>query len=156
MKEKIRDNNCDDDKKRFYKFNFIILISQYSFILLLTIIGFITKFNKILINANASLEVKIIPIIAFILLCVIIYMLFYEDIKDNKFTIILNVLYVFFIIYYSLLLSGLLESKYIEISLSLILIEIFSILINLFMNKFDYKYIVLSSSILSLIWLIFF
>ena len=142
-------------KKRFYLKNLIILAIQYTLIISLSVVGFIYKLNEKLIEWDASIEIKYTSLISFIfLLALIIESL--SDYKSKKFMIIFHIFYPTIIIYYSFLLSEFIDSKYIIIGLCLLGTEILSILVNIFLKKFEIKYFLLFSSLLSLIGLIFF
>ena len=66
IKQRINDNNDNLlNKKRFYLNIFIILITQYAFIIFFSIIGFKYILNEILIEADTSLVAKFIPEIIF-------------------------------------------------------------------------------------------
>ena len=130
-----------EKKTMFYFKNFMVLKIQYFFILLLTICGFIFKFNERLINFHIYLELKFIPIIAFIFLSILILMAFCPGAKSENFVIIFHAFYPIFINYYSFLFSEYIDSKYIIIGLSLIMMEIFSLSINIICKKFEIKYI---------------
>ena len=142
-------------KKRFYLKNLIILAIQYTLIISLSVVGFIYKLNEKLIEWDVSMEIKYTPFIAFIfLLALIIESL--SDYKTKKFMIIFHILYPTFIIYYGFLLPEFIDSKYIIIGLSLIEIEILSLLFNIIFKKFEIKHFLLSTSLLSAIGLVFF
>ena len=70
--------------------------------------------------------------------------------------IIFHIFYPPFIIYYSFLFSSFIDSKYIVIGLSLIGIEIFSLLFNIFLKKFETTFFLINSFIFSLLGLIIF
>ena len=142
--------------KWFYFINFIILFSQLVCIIILTSIAFHFEFNEIIIKADVSLVIKYIPILVFILLLMFIFRTCLFDYKLGKITFIFHIIFPLFICYCSFLLSEYLDSKYIIIGISLIGMEILSILINIFTKKFEILYIGLSAVILSLIGLIFF
>ena len=159
IRERIEDDNDENiQTKNFYLKNFIILFIQYIFIVSSVNIGFEFKLNLQLIFSYASTSVKYIPFIAFIfLLSIIIYIIVvFLGHKTENYLIIFHIFYPPFIIYYSFLLSEFIESKYIIMGLILISIEIFSLLFNILFKKFDIKYFLLFSSLLSLISLIFF
>ena len=142
-------------KKGYYLKIFLILIIQYVLIISLSIIGFLYKFNEILIKYDISLEVKYIPFISIIfLISIAIECLF--DYGTKKFMIIFLVLYPLFIIYFCLLLSEYFESKYIITGLSLITIQILSLPFNIILQKFKPIYLCLSAGISSFIGLILF
>ena len=88
------------EKKIFYLYNFIILFIYFSLVIIVTIVGFDYKLNKILIEYNASLEIKYIPFLVFIFLSSIIIACLYKN-KNSKWLIIFHVFYHPFIIYYS-------------------------------------------------------
>ena len=156
IRDRINDNNDElNNKKYFYLFNFIILIIQYVVIITATILGFEYKFNIILIKWQASLAVKYIPFLAFILVSCIVIMSLYGY-KTNKCLIIFHIIYPLFIIYYSFLFSSFIDTKYIIIGLSLIGIEILSLLFNIFLKKFETKHYFLFSFLFSIIGLIIF
>ena len=157
LKNRFIDDNIELMRKRdFYLNNFIILFIQIAVIITLTVIGFEYQFNEILIKADYSLEIKYIPILVFIFLLMFIFYACLFDYKISKITIIFHIFFPPFICYCSFMLSEYLDSKYIIIGLSLIGIEILSILINIFAKKYEILYISLSAVILSLIGLIFF
>ena len=87
------------------------------------------------------------------------FVIFFCVIKNEKITgnylIIFLAFFPPFIIYYSLLLSEYLDSKYIIIGLILIGAEILSFLFNIFLEKFEIKYFILFSGVLSFIPLLF-
>ena len=132
------------EKKIFYLYNFIILFIYFSLVIIVTIVGFDYKLNKILIEYNASLEIKYIPFLAFIFLSSIIIACLYNN-KNSKWLIIFHVFYHPFIIYYSFLLSSFIDTKYIIIGLCLIEIQIFSLLFNILLKKFELKYFIFFS-----------
>ena len=70
--------------------------------------------------------------------------------------IIFHIFYPPFIIYYSFLFSSFIDSKYIIIGLSLVGIEIFSLLLNIFLKQFETKHFFLFATCLSFIGLVFF
>ena len=151
------DDNSDEiqRKKYFYLYNFIILIIQYAIIITSIILGFQYKYNEMLIESDASLEVKYTPFLVFIFIsCIVILCL--NGYKTNKWLIIFHILNPPFIIYYSFLFSSFIDSKYIIIGLSLVGIELLSLLFNIFLKKFETKHFFLFASFLSLIGLIFF
>ena len=156
LEDNIRNLNIQRSIRWFHFINFIILFSQFSFIMLLSIIAFNSKFNEIIIKADFSLEIKYIPIIAFITLLAFIFILFLFEHRKKKLIIIFHVAYPFFIFYYCLLFSDFLDTKYIIIGLSLLEMEILSVLINIFAKKFKNLYICLSALLTSLIGLILF
>ena len=154
--ERINDNNEDLLlKRRFYLNNFIILILQYSFIISLTLVGFIYNFNEKLIELDISLLWKYASLIVFIFLLSII-IAFLSDYKKSKFMLIFLSFFPCFIVYFSLLFSSFLDSKYIIISLSLIGIQIFSLIFNIILKNFKIKHFFINCIILSLIGLTFF
>ena len=69
--------------------------------------------------------------------------------------IVFLVFYPLFIIYYSLLLSEYIDYKYIIIGLIIVGTEILSLLFNIFLRKFEIKYFILFSSVLSFLCLLF-
>ena len=70
--------------------------------------------------------------------------------------IIFHIFYPIFIIYYSFLFSSFIDSKYIIIGLSLIGIELFSLLFNVLFALFELKYFLISSLLISFLGLIAF
>ena len=156
IRERIADNSNEfQNKKYFYLFNFIILITQYAIILTITILGLEYKVNEMLIKSEASLPTKYVPFLVFIFISCIIIMCLYQY-KTNKWFIIFHIFYPPFIIYYLYLFSSFIDSKCIIIGLSLVGIELFSLLFNIFLKKFETKHFILFSSSFSLIGLIFF
>ena len=158
IKSRIVDIDDENQKlKTLYFKLFIIIFIQYAITLILTIILFIYEINEKLINWNVSIYVKYFPILGFIFLSsIIIYInIFLIRNKSINFLLIFLVFSPFYIIYYSLLLSEFIDSKYIIIGLLLIGAEILSLLFNIFLKKFETKYFLLFSSILSLIGLLF-
>ena len=149
-----RDNEVIQ-KNKFYLYNFIILFTQYIFIITLTIVGFEYKLNEIIIEADISLLAKYFPVIGFIFLLTLIIASI-SGYKKRRFMIIFYAFYPPFIIYYSFLFSAFIDSRYIIIGISLIGIEIFSMLINIFLKNFKLFHFCLYSGLLSLIGLIFF
>ena len=143
--ERNNENNEElQEKKIFYLYNFIILFIYFSLVIIVTIVGFDYKLNKILIEYNASLEIKYIPFLAFIFLSSIIIACLNKN-KNSKWLIIFHVFYHPFIIYYSFLLSSFIDTKYIIIGLCLIEIQIFSLLFNILLKKFELKYFIFFS-----------
>ena len=140
--------------KKFYLMNFLILFTQFSLIILITIIGFVFKFNEILMKFNISLALKYTPFICFMLLLAIICKacLFYDKKNQGLFCLFFPP----FICYYSFLLSEYIDAKYFIIGSSLVGIEILSLTINIILKKFERLYLCLSAVVLSLIGLIFF
>ena len=156
IKERIGDNSDELQKKKyFYLYNFIILFIQYVIIITLIILGFGYKFNEILIEYDVSLAVKYISFLAFIFILCIVIMRLYEN-QNNKWLIIFHIFYPPFLIYYSFLFSSFFNSKYIIIGLSLVGIEIFSLLLNIFLKQFETKHFFLFATCLSFIGLVFF
>ena len=135
--------------------NFLILFAEFAFTISLVIVGFEFNFHKIIIESDISLEIKYIPFIAFMFfLSIIIACL--SDNKKTKYLIIFHIIFPFFIIYYSYLLSSIVSTKYIIIVLSLIGIQIFSLIFNIFLKKFEIKHFLFYEASLSIIGLIFF
>ena len=151
----IHNRENKDIIKGYYLKIFLILIIQYVSIISLSIIGFIYKFNEVLIKYEISLEVKYIPFISFIFLLTIVIECLY-DFRTKKFMIIFLVLYPLFIIYFCILLSEYFESKYIITGLSLIAIQILSLPFNIMLQKYKPIYLCLTAGILSFIGLILF
>ena len=141
-------------KRKFYFKIFLISMIQYVCIISLCIAGFQCKLNEMLIKSEASLEVKYTPFIFFIFSLTIAFE-FLFDYRTKKFMIVFLVFYPPFIIYYSLLLSEYIDSKYIIIGLIIVGTEILSLLFNIFLRKFEIKYFILFSSVLSFLCLLF-
>ena len=154
----VENNNVEklDSKQWFYLINFFILISQYILIISLTIMGFSFNINEKLIESDSSLAVKIAPALSFILIINFIFVIFLFEYKRKKFMIIFHIIYPIFIVYFIFLFSAYIENKYIIIGLILIIIEIMSLLINIFLKKLNMLHFGLSASILSLVALILF
>ena len=147
------------EKKAFYLQTSIVLFIQLFAILLITILGFLFDFNKILIGWKASPVIKyvifILSIFAFI---IIVKMNLNDNFNKNKiFMITFHVLEPIIISYHSFLMSERIDYKYIIIEYSLIAIEILALGIYvLFFHIHKLQYFLFSSSILSLIGLILF
>ena len=156
IKERIDDNSNNLQKQKyFYLKNFIILLIQFTLIFPLTVVGFQYKFNEILIESDVSLEDKYIPSSIVIFLSAIIIACLYQK-KTLKCLITFHVIFPPFVIYYSFLFSSFIGPKYIIIGLSLIAIQIISMLFNIFLKKFEVKHFLLFSALLRVIGLVFF
>ena len=117
------------EKKAFYLQTSIVLFIQLFAILLITILGFLFDFNKILIGWKASPVIKyvifILSIFAFI---IIVKMNLNDNFNKNKiFMITFHVLEPIIISYHSFLMSERIDYKYIIIEYSLIAIEILAL-----------------------------
>ena len=152
-------NNEDNEelktKKIFYLNNFIILVIHFSLIIILTMVGFEYKLNERLIELDISLKVKYIPFLALILLSCIIITCLHKK-QSTKWLLIFHAIYPSFIVYYSYLLSSFIDTKYIKVGLYLIEIQIFSLLFNVLLKKFEMKHFILFSACLSLIGMFLF
>ena len=156
----INERNNEDNKelkakKKFYLNNFIILVIHFSLIIILTMVGFEYKLNERLIELDISLKVKYIPFLALIFLSSIIINCLHKK-QSTKWLLIFHAIYPSFIVYYSFLLSSFIDTKYIKIGLYLIEIQIFSLLFNVLLKKFELKHFLLFSSSLSLLGMILF
>ena len=138
----------------YYLKIFLILFIQYVFIISLSIIGFLYKFNEILIKSEASLVLKYTPFLLFMFALNIIILSLW-DYKTKKFMITFLLFFPPFIIYHCLLLSEYIDSKYIIIGLIIVGTEILSLLLNIVFKKYEIKFFILFSSILSFIALLF-
>ena len=142
-------------EKVFFLINFFVLAIQYFAILLISTLFFIFKINeKAFFNIN-SIHF-IVLFILFLILSFFINAISKEN-KTNKCLITFIILYPVLITYFLLVISSVLEYKYIIIGLSLILLEKISQgLYTLIFKNYGILYFGISSFILSLIGLILF
>ena len=145
-----------DEKHKFLLKIFILLIIQYSSILLFSFFGFFYKFNEILlmkfpIGYELTLVVGIYSIMS------ICFNELLQNYKKKIFMIIILIFYSIITIIFSFSLSNYLKPKYIIIGISLINLNILSLSINsLFFKKYTILFFGLISSIFSFIGLICF
>ena len=129
--KKKHENREKSVEELFYTKNFIILIIQYSIILLIDIFGFAFKFNDPLISYEPII-VRYIPLF----IIVIIFIIFTKNFRNSMIaTIIFIILFPIMMIIYTLMLSELIESKYIITGISLIFIYIISLRIHFLIFK---------------------
>ena len=145
-----------NEKHKFFLKIFIILIVQYSLILLFSFLGFFYKFNEILlekfpIGYELALDIGIYSILS---ICFNELLPVYNK---KIFKILILTFYSIITIFFSFSLSNYFETKYIIIGLSLITLNILSLLIiSIFIKKYTLIIFCSVSSIFSFIGLILF
>lgn len=156
------ENSIEDYNKYVYIKIFSVLFIQYIIIFLTSFLGFYFGFNLKLLNLGVHISLSVIQgVILIFFIIIFILKIFFEkniDYDDNtRYTIIFHICFPFFVIYYAFLLSLIVDYEYIIIGLSIILIEIISILLNaIIFEKFKKRIFVIISSFLNLIALILF
>ena len=145
------------EQRKFYLYFLFILLIQYLNIVFFSLLGFFLKFNDLLSTDKYMLLAEIIPVLFVIIVMSLVSNESLKNYKKSNYLIIYHVFSALFTIYFSLLLSKYVESKYIITSLSLILIEIVAMeLYMLLFKNHKILFLGLSCSISSLIGLILF
>ena len=147
LKKKEFEKNKTSEQSFFTK-NFIILFIQYFIILIIDIFGFAFKFNESLVSSEPTIA-KYIPLF----LILIIFIIFTKDFRNTmKKTIFFVIFFPIMMIIYTLLLSELIEPKYIITGISLIFIYILSLRIHfLIFQKSSLVFLLLSAAIPSFV-----
>ena len=144
------------NKKKFYTYNFLIMLIQYIVVSISTFIATSYKIHEIIVNKDRLLLNVFIFVITFIIV-VTFLIIFYKLIKDktSKFILFMNIIFPIIEIYYSLFLSAYIESNYIFSGLIIIWIEIISLLIYIiFFKKYQVLFFGIFVSSISLVSLI--
>ena len=145
------------EQRKFYLYFLLILIIQYLNIVFFSWLGFFLKFNDLLSTDKYMLLAEVIPALFMLIVMSLISNEALKNYKKSNYLIIYHVFSTLFTIYFALLLSKYVDSKYIITSLSLVLIEIVAMYIYMLLFKNHKKlFLYLSCSISSLIGLILF
>ena len=164
MPNNIRENllirNIDPEileHRKFYLHFFTILLIQYMCSALFSWLGFYLKFNEPFIKDKKAMKIGLISVIISILFMAIIAKEVLKKYSKSPYLLFYQIFSGLFIIYFCFLLSKFIESKYIIISLSLILTELLAMELHVLLFKnYNILFFIMSFSILSLIGLILF
>ena len=142
-------------EKTFFSINFFILAIQYCSVLLISTYFFIFKINEeTFFNIN---EIPFIVLFILFLLFSFFINVISKNQKTHKSLITFIIFYPALVTYFCVVISSVLEYKYIVIGLSLIFLEKISQgFYALFFKKYGILFFGISSSVLSLIGLILF
>jgi len=159
LKEKLIEKEIKKKKlteKLYYIYNFIILMSQYIIISVLSFLGFYFEITKYILNFYSRIFSIIIQIIIIIFFGIFFLNTRLYDNKKRNYMIIFHIIYPFIVVYYNFIFSQLIDYNCIIIGLIFILIELLSMLFNICLKKFHLQFFVISSISSSLLALIIF
>ena len=152
-------NEEDQHEIRVFYFKNLLILGIEHIIILITLSSllFLFQIDQKLNEADISPVILFIPLFGLIFVLSIIINDCLLKYKKSNYLVILNIIYSLFMIYFGLVLSIYTGPKYIVIGLTLVLLEILSLIINVFFHK---KYQLLNfginASLLSLVALVIF